>query len=99
MKKLFLVSLSLLILFSCVTKRDEADIANEFYNVGNAFFDLEDYDKAEDYYLRVLDIDQDFHKARYNLIYIYVHRKNFSKAENNVKYLQKRSEEIGRAHV
>lgn len=70
-----------------MTKADDSDIAVEYYNVGNAFFEIEQFDKAIQYYEKVLDIDPNFHKARYNLIHIYISKSDFKNANANVNYL------------
>jgi len=88
LKKLFWVNLSFILLFSCVSNKEEIDIVLEYYNIGNAFYELDQFDKAEDYYLRVLKIDPDFHKARNNLVYIYVKKLQFDLAKENIQYLK-----------
>lgn len=70
-----------------MTKTDESDLAVEYFNVGNAFYEIDQFDKAIDYYDKVLDIDPDFHKARYNLVYIYVYKEDFKTAESHINYL------------
>jgi tetratricopeptide (TPR) repeat protein len=43
------------------------DLAEEYYNLGNAFYDLEEYEEAERYYLRALELDPEFERAGFNL--------------------------------
>ncbi len=43
------------------------DLAEEYFNLGNAFYDLEDYATAEAYYLRALELDPDLERASFNL--------------------------------
>lgn len=88
MKKLYWVSIFTVFCLSCVTRVDESGLAVEYFNVGNAFLEIEQFDKAVEYYNKVLDIDTDFHKARYNLIYIYVRRSDFKNAGKNIAYLE-----------
>ncbi len=70
-----------------MTKTDESDIAVEYFNVGNAFYEIDQFGKAIEYYDKVLKIDPDFHKARYNLVYIYVSREDFKTANKHINYL------------
>ncbi len=43
------------------------DLAEEYYNLGNAFYELEKYEEAESYYLRALELDPEFERAGFNL--------------------------------
>lgn len=43
------------------------DLAEEYYNLGNAFYDLEEYEEAERYYLRALELDPELERAGFNL--------------------------------
>ncbi len=43
------------------------DLAEEYYNLGNAFYDLEEYEHAERYYLRALELDPELERAGFNL--------------------------------
>lgn len=87
MKKLFLVSLTLIFSFSCVSKYSGLDIVGEYYNVGNAYLKLEDYDKAEEYYLKVLELDEDHNDARFNLAEVNMMKSDFNQARKNVDIL------------
>lgn len=88
MKKPFWVSLFAFLLVSCVSNEGGVDLAVEYYNVGNAFFEVDQFKKAEEYYEKVLAIDTDFHKARYNLIYLQIALSNFQSAIKNINYLK-----------
>ncbi len=72
---------------SCVTKTDDSEFVVEYFNVGNAFYEIDQYDKAIEYYDKVLKIDPDFHKARYNLVYIYINKEDYKTAGNHIDYL------------
>lgn len=88
MKKLFWGSLLFVLLTSCITNESRVDLAVEYYNVGNAFFEIDQLVKAGEYYEKVLKIDPDFHKARYNLIQLQVERSDFKSANKNIEYLK-----------
>ena len=87
MKKLFWVSIALFFFLSCISNTRDEELTTELYNIGNAFFDINEYDKAEDYYNRVLKNDPEFHKARYNLIHIYIYNSDFVTAEKHITFL------------
>ena len=47
-------------------------LAEEYYNIGNAFFELEDYDSAIANYRRALELDPKLTRADYNLAFAYL---------------------------
>lgn len=88
MKKQYWVSLSFIfILFSCVSSYSTADLSIEYYNIGNAYYELEDFEKAEKFYLKSLSLDSDFTKSRYNLIEVYMRLRKYSLAKESIKHL------------
>ncbi len=87
MKKLFWVSI-FLTFFSCNTTKQDTDLVAEYFNIGNAFYELGDYSKAEEYYLKSIELNDEFYKARYNLVYIYVKKQQFSEAAKQIKLLE-----------
>jgi len=75
--KLFALLLSLvfplLYLFSgCATGVSRRDLAGEYYNIANAYFDLEKYDKAVFYYNEAVKMDDSLTQARFNLALAYL---------------------------
>lgn len=93
MKKLSWVSILFSFIFlSCVSNVSESDVATEYFNVGNAFYELKQYSKAEEYYVKVLKIDPKYHKARFNLIYSLVAQEKYKEASNNIDFLKKEDE-------
>lgn len=74
-------------LFSCVSKYDGIDIVGEYYNVGNAYFKLKDYKKAEEYYKKVLSLDEDHNDARFNLAETNMMLSDYRSARTNVDVL------------
>jgi tetratricopeptide (TPR) repeat protein len=59
----------------CVTSEGGKKIASDYYNIGNAFFELGQYDKAIQYYENALRVDPSMVKADYNLALTYVRMK------------------------
>ncbi|MDC7235525.1 MAG: tetratricopeptide repeat protein, partial [Spirochaetales bacterium] len=60
---LFLVLVSL----SCRTSGASQELARDYYNIGNAYSDLDNHEKAASYYKRALDLDPEINQAAYNL--------------------------------
>lgn len=66
-----IIGIILLSTLGCQTITDKR-IAEEYYNLGNAFFDIEQYDRAIEQYNRALTIDRNFSRADYNLAFSYL---------------------------
>ncbi len=64
----------------CVTSPGGKQIASDYYNIGNAFFDLGQYDKAIQYYENALRVDPGMVKADYNLALTYIRMKRTAEA-------------------
>ncbi len=56
----------------CTTWVRGPDLAREYYNIGNAFYDLGRFDRAVDYYRRALALDRTLAAASFNLARVYV---------------------------
>jgi tetratricopeptide (TPR) repeat protein len=65
LKNLFWVSLALLAA-ACASSPEAEDLAVDFYNLGNAYFDQGDYAKAGEMYTRALNLDPSLAKGEYN---------------------------------
>ncbi len=68
---LFLV-LAILVLGACVTSVSGKELAREYYNLGNAYFQIKKYKEAIEFYQRSLDFDEYATKASFNMAYAYV---------------------------
>ena len=60
----FLLSL---LLISCQSSPVREELARDYYNIGNAYFDLGEYEKAVEYYDRSLELDPGINQAVFNL--------------------------------
>lgn len=54
-------------LLSCQSYVPRQDLAEEYYNLGNAYFGLERYEEAANYYRRALNLSPNLERANYNL--------------------------------
>jgi len=75
------------LLGGCATDPRVREIAAEYYNIGNAFFELGQYEKAIDAYRSALRFDPALVKADYNLALTYAGMKRLSEAEQLLKKL------------
>ena len=56
-----------LLLISCRSSPVREELARDYYNIGNAYFDLGEYEKAVEYYDRSLELDPGINQAVFNL--------------------------------
>lgn len=82
-----LAACAALLLAACVTSQSGKQIASDYYNVGNAFFDLGQYEKAITYYQDALRVDPGMVKADYNLALTLVRMKRTDEAVTIFKRL------------
>lgn len=54
-------------LCGCASGVKEVDLANEYYNIGNSYYNMEKYDDACRFFERALEFNPAFSKAKYNL--------------------------------
>lgn len=61
-----------------------------YYNLGDYYFEIKEYDKAIDYLEKAINAKKDFHYGYYNLGCVYLKLKNYNKARkafsNAIKY-------------
>ncbi|TFG63277.1 MAG: tetratricopeptide repeat protein [Spirochaetales bacterium] len=60
------------LVMGCATGFPEADAAGLYYNLGNAYFELERWDLAADAYKKAMALDKDLLQASYNLARVYI---------------------------
>jgi len=71
-RKLLFFTTLVLILSGCTSTIRGPELSLEYYNLGNAYYDLQDYDKSILYYRKAISIDGENKKARYNLAMAYI---------------------------
>ena len=73
---LFLVGL----FTGCQSYVRRVDLAEEYFNLANAFYDLEEYERAAEYYREALALEPDLAPATFNLARAYIEAGSYSDA-------------------
>lgn len=73
------IPLILLLMFSCQSTMSRGDLAKEYFNIGNAFYDLGEVEKAVEYYKRATSLDKSLMSANYNLARAYLEQGQLEK--------------------
>lgn len=60
------------LLAGCQSYVRRVDLAEEYFNLANAFYDLEEYERAAEYYREALALDPDLAPATFNLARAYI---------------------------
>lgn len=76
-----------LLLSSCATGIPETEVAPLYYNLGNVYFELGEYDKAAEAYLRALELDETLVRANFNLVQVFLEKKEFVRAQSFLQEL------------
>lgn len=79
---LFLVALAVLAAAGCATWVRGRELAREYYNIANAYYDLGRFERAADYYRRALALDSGLTPAGYNLARAYLRDKRYDDARD-----------------
>ena len=67
-------------LVGCQTSPQQRELAKTYYNLGNAYIELEDWGNAENAFARALEIEPDMYRAEYNMARVQIYSQNYSKA-------------------
>lgn len=65
---------------SCASRVSYRELAQEYYNLGNAFFELGDYERSFSYYTRAVELDDELPASGYNLARLYAQREEYESA-------------------
>jgi tetratricopeptide (TPR) repeat protein len=84
---LLAASTALVLLGGCASDPRIREIAAEYYNIGNAFFEMGQYEKAINAYRNAVRFDPGLAKADYNLALTYARMKKLPEAEQVLKKL------------
>ena len=74
-------------LASCATGVPEAEVADLYFKLGSAYFDLAQYDNAVSAYSQALDLDSTLVKAGYNLAHVYLETGRIEEAKRMLESL------------
>jgi tetratricopeptide (TPR) repeat protein len=66
-RKAIIAVLLLVLLSACVSQTAKEELAQEYYNLGNAFYEIRSYDRAIDYYTLAISHNPGLLNAHYNL--------------------------------
>lgn len=81
MNKGITIAAFLIILTGCTTTVTRGELAAEYYNLGNAYFELGDLERSAEFLLRAVELDPSLNRASYNLARVYIERGLFGRAE------------------
>ena len=76
-----------LIFASCATGVPEIEVADLYFKLGSAYFDLAQYDNAVSAYSQALDLDSTLVKAGYNLAHVYLETGRLEEAKRMLESL------------
>lgn len=65
---------------SCASQITRSELAGEYLNLGNAYFELGDYEQAAEYYARAADLDPQLRAAGLNLARAYISEARYAEA-------------------
>ena len=66
------ITIVALAIVACASTLSRDELAIEYYNIGSAYFDLEQLDKSATYLTRAIDLSPGLARASYNLARVYV---------------------------
>ncbi len=84
-----LTILFLLLATSCVTGVSQQELAQEYFNLGNAYFELGDFDRSYRYYRNALELTDQFPAAGYNLVRLLIDRGDMDRAREYLLQLRR----------
>ncbi|RKX76034.1 MAG: hypothetical protein DRP87_13075 [Spirochaetes bacterium] len=94
MKKAVLLPIFIIsFLFSCTTGIPRQEVAEVYFNLGNAYFELKHFDKAVNAYLRALQLDESLARASYNLARVYIETEKLGEGIKILKQLLEKEPE------
>ena len=81
---LLLLPAAALLLSGCVHSKTRLELAETYYNLGNAYTELEEWNRAGEAYLRAMELDPSLRKAGYQMARVYVQAGEYVKAEKQL---------------
>jgi len=83
-----LLPLSSLLLLACATDPRVTEIAQEYYNLGNLYYELGEYEQSYEFYTRAQELDPDVPASSYNLARLELDRGNVDRAVDILRELR-----------
>lgn len=77
------LSVAILVIASvlgCATTLSREELATEYYNIGSAYFELDELEKSATYLARAIELSPELARASYNLARVYVLQRRHSEA-------------------
>ncbi|TVR70509.1 MAG: tetratricopeptide repeat protein [Spirochaetaceae bacterium] len=81
------------LLLGCATPIERRELAQEYFNLGNAYFELQDYERSYLYYRRAIDLSDDIPAAGFNLARLHLERSEHEAALEVLERLLERDPE------
>jgi tetratricopeptide (TPR) repeat protein len=78
----FFIGFYVIFLIGCETVISGKELAQEYYNLGNAYYEIGEYEDAVFFYNKAIELDETLFSAQFNLAYSYVNLGNNEKAIN-----------------
>ncbi|MFP4012284.1 MAG: tetratricopeptide repeat protein [Spirochaetaceae bacterium] len=75
-----LLALLMLFLVGCRTYVRRTNLAEEYHDLGNAFYEVEAYERAAEYYRKALELEPDLAPASFNLARAYIEAEAYDEA-------------------
>ncbi len=82
MRRFIFISITAIavLLASCQTNPVQEELAETYYNLGNAYFELDRLDDAESAYARAMELNPELYTAGYNLARVYIFNGEYRRA-------------------
>jgi tetratricopeptide (TPR) repeat protein len=78
--RVFFLLICVAVFGGCLTGKIRRELAAEYFNLGNAFFELKQYDRAMSLYQRALGYSDTLPESSYNLARVYISQSDYEKA-------------------
>lgn len=67
-------------LLACQTKPYQQELAETYYNLGNAYIELEEWNAAETAFARAIEIMPEMYRAEYNMARVHINSRDYNSA-------------------
>ncbi|MFW6215698.1 MAG: tetratricopeptide repeat protein [Alkalispirochaetaceae bacterium] len=83
----------ILLIAGCATDPRVTEIASEYYNLGNLYFELDEYERSYEFYLKARELDPTIIAANYNLARLELERDDPQAALSLLRELEEEDED------